>query len=151
MYVYTYIYSSGSQPFPTHGPLDKLCLSSRPTTNLFHTPFRHFPGEDSDNHFLVISEKIPKLSQIHCIFQGQAHNSQPWSRPTRQMSAAHQWAAAHRLRTADIQTCIHTHTYLYTHTYIQFVYITHTCIHMLRLYFVSQNRRVVVGAGQGFA
>src|SRR6218665_1400132 len=29
-------------------------------------------------------------------------NSQPWSRPTRQRSAAHQLAAAHRLRTADI-------------------------------------------------
>src|SRR6218665_3285594 len=27
-------------------------------------------------------------------------NSQPWSRPTRQRSAAHQWAAALRLRTA---------------------------------------------------
>src|SRR6218665_1921949 len=27
-------------------------------------------------------------------------NSQPRSRPTRQRSAAHQWAAAHRLRTA---------------------------------------------------
>src|SRR6218665_2059394 len=29
-------------------------------------------------------------------------NSQPWSRPTRQRSAAHQWAAAHRLRTAGL-------------------------------------------------
>jgi len=29
-------------------------------------------------------------------------NSQPWSRPTGQRSAAHQWAAAHRLRTADL-------------------------------------------------
>src|SRR6218665_1927757 len=28
-------------------------------------------------------------------------NSQPWSRPTRQRSAAHQWAAAHRLRTGN--------------------------------------------------
>src|SRR6218665_673511 len=33
-------------------------------------------------------------------------NSQPWSRPTRQRPAAHQWAAAHRLRTAAIATSI---------------------------------------------
>src|SRR6218665_2968595 len=29
-------------------------------------------------------------------------NFQPWSRPTGQRSAAHQWAAAHRLRTAGL-------------------------------------------------
>ena len=31
-------------------------------------------------------------------------DSQPWSRPTRQRSAANQWAAAHRLRTAGLGT-----------------------------------------------
>src|SRR6218665_2958851 len=30
--------------------------------------------------------------------------SQPWSRPTRQRFAAHQWAAAHRLRTAVLES-----------------------------------------------
>src|SRR6218665_2356679 len=74
----------------------------------------------SDDRFLVISppSRNFKFSQIPCIFQGQAHkfpfavclvthikkiiNSQPWSRPTSQMSASHQWAAAHRLRTAAL-------------------------------------------------
>src|SRR6218665_2709672 len=33
-------------------------------------------------------------------------NTQPRSRPTRQRSAAHQWAAAHRLRTAGLNHCV---------------------------------------------
>ena len=37
-------------------------------------------------------------------------NSQPWSRPTRQRSAAHQWAAAHRLRTAALAGHCYNHS-----------------------------------------
>src|SRR6218665_354691 len=39
---------------------------------------------------------------IHLTHIKKILNSQPRSRPTRQRSAAHQWAAAHRLRTAAL-------------------------------------------------
>src|SRR6218665_1747080 len=39
-------------------------------------------------------------------------NSQPWSRPTRQRSAAHQWAAAHRLRTAVLE-CVRSTSFVW--------------------------------------
>src|SRR6218665_205834 len=37
------LYSSGSQPFPTRGPLDKFCLGSRTTKK-----FLHFLGKISE-------------------------------------------------------------------------------------------------------
>src|SRR6218665_3753726 len=50
---------------------------------------------------------LPRLGTFSWIVTRDSHkkilNSQPWSRPPRQRSAAHQWAAAHRLRTADVE------------------------------------------------
>ena len=53
-----------------------------------------------DKHWKIISISIYSLvivTHIKTIM-----NSQPWSRPTRQLSADHQWAAAHRLSTSGL-------------------------------------------------
>src|SRR6218665_3996271 len=53
-YVKKMLYISGSQPFPSRGPLDKFCLGSRTTKNVYifwisddlfsHFPFKFFLG-----------------------------------------------------------------------------------------------------------
>src|SRR6218665_52981 len=63
--------------------------------------------------FTYVAEALPpllRLGTFSWIVARDSHekilNSQPCSRPTRQRSAAHQWAAAHRLRTAGIDPVI---------------------------------------------
>jgi len=46
-------------------------------------------------------------------------DSQPWSLPTRQISAAQWWAAAHRLRTAGLNSVSYTSSLIATVLYFE--------------------------------
>src|SRR6218665_2518251 len=78
---------------------------------------------------------LPRLGTFSWIVARDSHqkilNSQPWSRPTRQRSAAHQWAAAHRLRTADVDyLSVQASLYLCMHVlsvYVCFYVSMHEC------------------------
>src|SRR6218665_1230164 len=73
------------------------------------------PLDEQFNHcaqisFKYVAEALTPLLRLGTfswiVTRDKFLNSQPWSRPTKQRSAAHQWAAAHRLRTAGLKVAL---------------------------------------------
>ena len=70
------VYSSGSQPFQTRGPLDKFCLGSRTTqkvSTFSREDFLRLLKVIFPNFFRFADHKkeFRQFSKFPCIFQGQ--------------------------------------------------------------------------------